>query len=298
MTKFADRLFDDLMREHGPALASITVPAAPKRHLAVRPVLLTAGAGGLAVAAAVGTLVAGGGTPAYAVTTHPDGTVTLAVYQPSGIAQANAELHTLGDRVVVVPVRSGCPSIGSLRAPAVPAGQISVQASGSSNGTVTVAAQGVPAGDVLVLGFTQTTTGQFSMQETTAGPGTSGQAHGSVAGQGQGIVNGHPPVATAGSSRLTSEPVPSCVSIPAPPPGARNKSGATSCTHSAAAPSAGGIPVGMAASAPAGPPTSRPVAGQKNPGPAGLGGKSGVSCSGGVVRAAAGGAGPGAYSNG
>ncbi len=78
MTRFADQLFDDLMREHGSALAHTRVPAAPKRHLAARPVLLTAGAGGLAVAATVGTLLAtGGGTPAYAVTTHPDGTVTL-----------------------------------------------------------------------------------------------------------------------------------------------------------------------------------------------------------------------------
>src|SRR5215469_5144516 len=102
MTRFADQLFDDLMREHGQALAQTAVPAAPKRHLTARPVLLTAGAGGVAVAAAVGTLVAGGGSPAYAVTTHPDGTVTLAVYKSSGIAGANSKLHELGDRVVVV----------------------------------------------------------------------------------------------------------------------------------------------------------------------------------------------------
>ena len=86
------------MREHGSALASVRVPTAPKRRLATRPVLLTAGAGGLAAVAAVGTLVAtGGGTPAYAVTPHSDGTVTLALYQKSGIAGANAKLHQLGD---------------------------------------------------------------------------------------------------------------------------------------------------------------------------------------------------------
>ncbi len=87
MTRFADQLFDDLMREHGSALAHVKAPAARQaapRH--ARPVLLTAGAGGVAVAATVGTLVAGGGTPAYAVTAHPDGTVSLAVYQQSGIA--------------------------------------------------------------------------------------------------------------------------------------------------------------------------------------------------------------------
>ena len=116
MTRFADELFDDLMREHGSALAHTRAPAAPKRHPAARPVLLTAGAGGLAVAATVGSLLAtGGGTPAYAVTRNSDGTVTLAVYQQSGIAAVNAQLHQLGDdRVVVVPVGSDCPSINSL----------------------------------------------------------------------------------------------------------------------------------------------------------------------------------------
>src|SRR5579863_479538 len=168
MTRFADDLFDELMREHGQALASVGVPAPAKRHLAARPVLMTAGAGGLAAAAAVGTLVAtGGGSPAYAVTTHPNGTVTLAVYQSSGVAGVNSKLHELGDRLVVVPIQPGCPSISSLPAPAVPAKQISVEASASSDGSVTVDAQGVPVGDILVLGFSETS-GRFtsSMQES------------------------------------------------------------------------------------------------------------------------------------
>jgi hypothetical protein len=232
MTRFADQLFDDLMREHGAALARTTVPAAPKRHLTARPVLLTAGAGGVAVAAAAGFLVAGGGTPAYAVTTHPDGTVTLAVYQTSGIAGANSKLHELGDRVVVVPVQAGCPSIGSLPVPAVPAKQISVQVSGSSDGSVTVDAQGIPAGDILVLGVS-TADGQFKFfpqgstsqdHSAEAGPSTKAghstgasqaQAGGSRGGSGPGSWMPGP----AGiASRLTSGPAPSCVSIPAGPP--------------------------------------------------------------------------------
>jgi hypothetical protein len=216
MTRFADQLFDDLMREHGSTLAHTKVPAAQKRHLAARPVLLTAGAGSLAVAATVGTLVAGSGTPAYAVTTHPDGTVTLAVYQQSGIAEANAKLRALGDRVVVVPVGSGCPSITSLPAPAVPAHQISMLASASSDGSVTVVAQGVPVGDILVMGF-EATGGQFSMKETTTTAG--GQAHGSSSGQGSGTVSGHPFRSSVGSSKLTSGPAPRCVSLPASPAG-------------------------------------------------------------------------------
>ena len=232
MTRFADQLFDDLMREHGPALARVSVQAARQRHVAARPVLLAAGAGGVAVAATVGMLAAGGGSPAYAVTTHPDGTVTLAVYQQSGITGANARLHQLGDdRVVVVPVEAGCPSIDSLPAPGVPAAQISLQASGSSDGTVTVDAHGVPAGDILVVGFATTTGhgGQFSMTGTmTTGSGhKSGSAHGSAAETqtGSGSGSGQSFAATLGASRLTSGPVPSCISLPAGPGAERANAG-------------------------------------------------------------------------
>lgn len=215
MTRFADQLFDDLMRDHGSTLAHTRVPAAPKRHSAMRPVLLTAGAGGVAVAATVGTLVAGGGTPAYAVTAHPDGTVTLAVYQQSGIAEANAKLHALGDRVVVVPVRSGCPSITSLRAPAVPVRHIALQASRSSDGSVTVDAQGIPAGDILVMGFASA--GQFSMGERMT----------TVSGPSAKTGSGQLPETSFGASRLTSGQAPSCVSLPASPAGIGPRSATT-----------------------------------------------------------------------
>ena len=187
MTKFADQLYADLMREHGPALAATKQPAASQRHIASRRVLLASGVGGLAVAATAGALAvtAGGGTPAYALTANSDGTVTLAVYQAPGIAQANAKLRQLGDNVVVVPVRPGCPSLGSLQAPAVPPnGQINVVGTVSRDGSITVNAHGVPAGDILVVGV-----------ETTA--------------QGTELEG-------ATASRLTSPPAPSCVSMPSP----------------------------------------------------------------------------------
>jgi hypothetical protein len=218
MTRFADDLFDDLMREHGPALAGMTVPTAAKRRLATRPVLLTAGAGGLAVAATVGTLTIGGAAPAYAVTPHSDGTVTLAVYQQPGIAQANAKLHNLGERVVVLPVKAGCPSINSLRPPRVPAHQISVEASGtattSGGSSVTVNARGVPAGDILVVGVSTIT----ARQGQVAGPGkvtSGGQVSGSAPGHAAAGSPAPGAVFSLGASRLTSMPVPSCISIPA-----------------------------------------------------------------------------------
>lgn len=190
MTKFADQLFDDLVREHGSALAH-TRPSAPRRHAASRRTLLATGTGFVAVAATVGGLVAsGGGTPAYALTTHSNGTVTLDVYQVSGITGINTKLHQVGDdQVVVVPVESGCPGMSSLPAPAVPPdGHISVQTGGSvTGGSVTVNAKGIPAGDILVVAVetTTTATGHYSM----------------------------------GAARLTTPPAPSCVSLPAQPAG-------------------------------------------------------------------------------
>lgn len=228
MTKFSDQLFDDLMQEHGQALAGVRVPAARERHVP-RPVLLTAGAGGLAAVAAVGTLVAGGGTPAYAVTTHPDGTVTLALYQKSGIPGANAKLSQVGDgRVVVVPVEPGCPSISSLPAPEEGAGGHAFHDSGATapgdqvttqggqgvkdsgpvtrqhgkssvagvpgkdpvavvkqkDGSISVNAPSVPAGDTLVLAYATTENGM-----------------------------------SEGAAKLTTGPAPSCVSLPPLPAG-------------------------------------------------------------------------------
>jgi len=195
MTKFADQLLDDLIREHGPALAHARPPAVLPRHAAAGRKLLVTSAGGVAVAAAAtGVLVAGGGTPAYAVTTHPNGMVTLAVTKASGISGANGRLHKLGDRVVIVPVGSGCPSIASLPVPAVqPNGHVSVQGTSTVGGSITVNAKGIPAGDILVVGVETTTTA------TSRGTMTAG--------------------------RLTSAPAPSCISLPAPPapPGGSGK---------------------------------------------------------------------------
>ena len=103
-------------------------------------------------ASAAGVLVAGGGTPAYAVTANPDGTVTVAVHQDSGVAGANVRLAQLGDgKVVVVPFGTNCPSPNppAVREPRM----ISVASRVSAPGSVTVSAKGIPAGDILVVAF-------------------------------------------------------------------------------------------------------------------------------------------------
>jgi hypothetical protein len=190
MTKFADQLYSDLIREHGSALAQTRPPASSRREFASRRVLLATGAGGVALAATAGVLVATAGSPAgaghpaaYKLTSGHDGTITLAVYQTSGIAQVNAKLRQLGDNVVVVPVEAGCPAITSLGKPAVPAiGKfISLGIGESAGGSVTVNASGVPAGDILVV----------AVQTTAQGTGA--------------------------TAVLTSPPAPTCVSLPAGP---------------------------------------------------------------------------------
>ena len=199
MTKFADQLFDDLMREHGPALVQLGLPAQPRRTLPARRALL-AGGGTVAIAGAiVGSLVAGGGaphakvagnrSPAYAVTKHANGTITLAVYRKSGIAGANARLAQLGDdNLVVVPIEAGCPD--SLPLPPVSPKSITAHVFVSGDGSVTVkAAQAIPAGDILVVGV-QTRQGSFPLM----------------------------------TFDMTSAPPPSCVSLP---PGAFSGTGSS-----------------------------------------------------------------------
>ena len=84
-----------------------------------------------------------------------------------------------------MPVRPGCRPISSLRAPGVPAhGRISVQGTSSSDGSVTVQARGIPAGDILVVGTEVSTHGKTRLTET--------------------------------ASELTSAPAPRCVSLPGP----------------------------------------------------------------------------------
>jgi hypothetical protein len=204
MTKFADQLFDDLMQDHGSELAAIRMPTTPKRHVA-RPALLAAGAGGLAaVATAVGLLVTGGSTPGYAVTNNANGTVTLDAYNESGIAGANTALQKMGDRVALVQVRAGCPSITSLPKVSddgyLPVQMSVTQKSGSS---VNLNLQGVqqlvidgrdiPKGDVILVPVEPDSKGVLVFGQVVA---TSAKA------------------ATLKAGVLTKAPAPSCVSVP------------------------------------------------------------------------------------
>jgi hypothetical protein len=190
MTKFEDQLYQQLITEHGHHLRALERPA-PARHRVRRPVWLATGAAG-AVAAATAAVMALGSTPAlaaYSVTRH-NGTVTVAVNRASGVAGANTALHAMGARVRVVPVRPGCPPIGSLSRPRpVPHPAVSVKSGVNGNGhrsvTVKLGQGGIPAGDTMILAF------------------SGDPRHGTALGAGA-IITG---------------PVPRCVSLPSAPHG-------------------------------------------------------------------------------
>jgi hypothetical protein len=191
MTRFEDQLYQELITEHGHHLHALQRPA-PARRRVRRPVWLAAGAAG-AVAAGTAAVMALGSTPAlaaYSVTGHANGTVTVAVNRASGVAGANVALHAMHARVRVVPVRPGCPALGSLPRPRpAPHPSVSVKSgvtkSGHRSVSVTLGKAGIPAGDTMILAF-------------SGNPG-----HGPALGAG-GIITG---------------PVPSCVSLPSAPPG-------------------------------------------------------------------------------
>jgi hypothetical protein len=159
MTKFEDRLYGQLMAEHGHELRATERPAQarrPARRTIRRPVWLAAGAAGVAGAVTAAAMSLGG-APAYAVTQH-GGSTSVSVYRASGVAGANAALRKIHARVVVVPVRPGCPAIGSLPRPhPAPHLSVSVGAGVSENGhravSVKISKGGIPKGDTMILAF-------------------------------------------------------------------------------------------------------------------------------------------------
>jgi hypothetical protein len=160
MTKFEDQLFGQLMTEHGHRLHAEERPVQGRRRIR-RPVWLASGAVGAAAAVTTGAVMALGSAPAYAaysVIRHDNGTVTVSVNRASGMAGANTALHAAHARVAVVPVRPGCPSIGSLPHPRpAPHPHVTVTAmvakSGHRSVKVTLGKGGIPAGDTLILAF-------------------------------------------------------------------------------------------------------------------------------------------------
>jgi hypothetical protein len=108
MTRFDDNLWREVERRYGSELSRADGPlsSGPRRRL---PIIAgtTLGIAG-ASAAAVIVLSAASSSPAFAVTTHPDGTVSVVIHRIDGIAGANRRLAQLGIRVRAVEVDSRC----------------------------------------------------------------------------------------------------------------------------------------------------------------------------------------------
>ena len=103
MSEFEDNLWREVVEEHGPELAHAQRPATG-RGWRTRPRLL---AGTTAGAVAVGTgvallLSATASSPAFAVTRHRDGSVTVRLTRVSGIAGANRQLASMGVRAKII----------------------------------------------------------------------------------------------------------------------------------------------------------------------------------------------------
>ena len=109
MSKFKERLWRDLMREHRSELAQIDRPAAGRARYA-RPRLLAGTTVGFAViATAIVLFLSAASTPAaFAVSGNSDGTVSVVLRRFAGIRGANQRLAALGIRAKVVAVAAGC----------------------------------------------------------------------------------------------------------------------------------------------------------------------------------------------
>jgi hypothetical protein len=102
MTEFEDNLWLEVVHRHGHELAGARRPVRGHRR-ATRPQLLAGTTFGLAGAATATALLFGASTspPAFAVTRHADGTVTVKLRQRSGIAGANKQLAAMGVRAQI-----------------------------------------------------------------------------------------------------------------------------------------------------------------------------------------------------
>lgn len=177
MSRFQERLWDELVRDHAATLAYPAGMRDPLRELpileprrvplrglpALRPgeLMLRPGqiAATLALLAATVIAVAifstTGTTPsaAYAVTQNPDGTITVSVAELTGITGANEQLARLGVKVKVVPVQANCagPSESVPTPPLLAAKLAHAQGEGLGIDPALV-----PSGDTLVLLARQT----------------------------------------------------------------------------------------------------------------------------------------------
>jgi hypothetical protein len=152
MSKFEDRLWSELVLDHGPQLASMTRIEVPHRS---RRGPVAAGAVALAGALAAAAITATTGTSpsvAYAVSQSSDGTVSVTLNEISGVSGANAQLARLHVKVRVATVEAGCTATAQtvLIPPTIVSNLVR-----PSKQSLTIQPSLIPRGDTLVISARQ-----------------------------------------------------------------------------------------------------------------------------------------------
>ena len=163
MRTFEDRLWSDLVSEHGDEMEAhpVVIRAARRR----RPALVTGTAfatAGLALAVALVLSATTSAPPAYAVTRNPDGTVTVTLNDISAITALNAALARDGLPATAVPLTASCPVHAPLVA--MPAG------TDPSTYTITLVPADIPVGYTAIVGATKNASGQVVLLQGAIRP--------------------------------------------------------------------------------------------------------------------------------
>jgi hypothetical protein len=156
VSRFEDRLWGELVEQHGALLAEppARVPSAPRRFRRA-PVAALALALVIGLVALVIALGRGGGTSAYAVVTNPDGTVTVTINELIGVEPADERLQELGVPVRIPPIEPGCRTsraeLKSARLSPARSREISEPTGGAGHYSLRIDPAAIPAGDTLVV---------------------------------------------------------------------------------------------------------------------------------------------------
>jgi hypothetical protein len=161
MSEFEDNLWLSIVREHGDELARTERTARTHRR-ASRPQLLAGTTVGVAVMATAAVLLFGASTspPAFAVTRNHDGTVTVNLMHPSGIAGANQRLAAMGVRAQIAVQGKTAPKL---------------VCPGGTAPTITFDPASIPKSHVLVIAPGQPSTSDAAtLKANSKGPGNTG----------------------------------------------------------------------------------------------------------------------------
>ncbi len=176
MSRFEDRLWAELVEQHGalladaPALPVMATPAGRARRArrvghahrapSLRARLAMAGTLALAISAAlviaIGGLRSGGGSAAYAVVQNPDGTVSVTIREIVGVDGASSKLTSLGVPVRVARTAKGCNPRAEGYVPArlrpSVSHRIAVLTGGPGHASIVVDPAAIPPGDTVLIG--------------------------------------------------------------------------------------------------------------------------------------------------